>query len=155
MWATAIILIVVLFPAIDVLSAFPLNGITLGNNIHAAFFSNNPARMSNRKISIVFRLAAAIPPVIGACIVRDLDVILSYVGLLGFVITFVFPPLLNMISKRRALKRFGSNKTPYTMRILSHDFFNVVVILFGIGSVIACLILNITYTIIDKKKKHH
>ena len=114
MWATAIILIVVLFPAIDVLSAFPLNGITLGNNIHAAFFSNNPARMSNRKISIVFRLAAAIPPVIGACIVRDLDVILSYVGLLGFVITFVFPPLLNMISKRRALKRFGSNKTPYT-----------------------------------------
>lgn len=60
-----------LFPAIDVVSAFPLNGITLGNNIHTAVCMGTKY-MNNRKVQILFRLIAAIPPIIGATLVRDL-----------------------------------------------------------------------------------
>jgi hypothetical protein len=154
MWCQAIIIVVVLFPAIDVLSAFPLNGITLGNNIHAAIFSHNPAIMANRKVAIIFRLFAAIPPIIGACFIRDLGLILSYVGLLGFVITFVFPPLLNIVSKYQSQKKFGESKTPYTMKFLSHFLISGFVIAFGVAAVVACFVMNIVYSVLDKKNKH-
>jgi len=71
LWATIINYIIVLFPAIDVVSAFPLNGITLGNNIHAAFCMGTKY-MHYRSFKIFFRLVAAIPPLIGAAFVRDL-----------------------------------------------------------------------------------
>lgn len=71
-WADFIIYLIILFPAIDVLSAFPLNAITLGNNIHAAFFTGTKW-IDNRKVQVVFRIIAAVPPIIGALFVSNLE----------------------------------------------------------------------------------
>jgi hypothetical protein len=44
-WALIISYIVVLFPPLDVISAFPLNGLTLGNNLMTAFVTD-PAKQA-------------------------------------------------------------------------------------------------------------
>lgn len=54
-------------------------------------------------VRIFFRLLAAIPPLIGAAFVSQLDTITSFTGTVGIIITFVFPSLLQL-SSRRMLK---------------------------------------------------
>jgi hypothetical protein len=142
LFARLITLVIVLFPAIDVLSAFPLNGITLGNNIHAAFCANRPNLLESRKVQVFFRFVAAIPPLIGACIISDLGVIFKYVGLLGFIITFIIPPILQIKSKYYVYSLFDKSETPYTYPILSHNILNLIVVMFGAGAVISCTIMT-------------
>ncbi|KAL9658360.1 hypothetical protein ABK040_015680 [Willaertia magna] len=151
-WADIIIYLIILFPAIDVLSAFPLNGITLGNNMHAAFFSGTKW-MENRKIQVAFRILAAVPPIIGGCFVKNLDSILKYVGILGFLITFVFPPLLHLVSAYKARKKYGTDKTPFTYPFISSTATSVICILFGIAAILYCIIANIVYAVLDSENK--
>ena len=75
---------VVLFPALDVASAFPLNGITLGNNLMSSWHGENTriAEGDRRKVT-AFRIIAAVPPIVGACFVRELSKITDYTGMLG------------------------------------------------------------------------
>ena len=54
----------------------------------------------------LFRLLAAVPPFIGAMIVSDLSHITGYTGLAGFLIAFIFPPLLSRYSAQK-LERLG------------------------------------------------
>ena len=73
---------IILFPALDVLSAFPLNAITLGNNMFGAYYGDkvHEVEHTNRGAKITFRLLASVPPVIGALFVRELGEITDYVG---------------------------------------------------------------------------
>jgi len=48
---------------------------------------------------IFFRLLAAVPPLVGAGIIRDLGEITNYTGIVAFIICFVFPALLQWRSK--------------------------------------------------------
>jgi amino acid permease len=99
-WASFISYLVVLFPPIDIISAFPLNAITLGNNLLCAFVED-PAKQSLRKYKLPFRLLAAAPPVLGAMVVRDLGVILKYTGCVGVLIAFVYPCALQYYSLQK------------------------------------------------------
>ena len=67
-WASFISYTIVLFPPIDVLSAFPLNCITLANNVMAAFVT--PQQATQRRYILPFRLLASLTPLIGAFIVK-------------------------------------------------------------------------------------
>jgi amino acid permease len=84
---------IIVFPAVDVASAFPLCAITLGNNLQTAFSFQKTSRggggggvvtetsvIAERRRVIFFRLAAAIPPIIGAMFVKDLGTITDYTG---------------------------------------------------------------------------
>ncbi len=65
---------VVLFPALDVASAFPLNAITLGNNLHHALYDSSGG--GGKKPALRwFRLLAAAPPLLAAAFVSDLGTI--------------------------------------------------------------------------------
>ena len=97
-WATIIAFIIVLFPPIDVLSAFPLNCITLANNIMAAFVT--PQQATQRRYILPFRLLASILPILGAFVVKDLSTILHYMGSIGVSIAFLFPAALQFYSLR-------------------------------------------------------
>jgi hypothetical protein len=92
-WATFLSYMIVLFPPLDIMSAFPLNAITLGNNLLTSFVSSRH-KQQQRKYIIPFRLLAAIPPIAGACGVPDLAPVLRYTGCIGVVIAFLFPCLL-------------------------------------------------------------
>ena len=66
-WANFIGYLVVLFPPIDIISAFPLNAITLGNNLLCAFVEDE-RKQQMKRYKIPFRLLAAAPPIIGAMV---------------------------------------------------------------------------------------
>ena len=73
-------------------------------------------------------------------------VVLRYVGLLGFLITFVIPPLLFIVSKRKITTKYGANasaKTPYTIPIISSVPLAVICILFGVAAIIYCITTSI------------
>ena len=101
---SSISMIVVLFPALDTLSVFPLIANTLGNNLNSAFpglagivkQSNYVTeRSSVRRITLVlWRLVAAIPPIILSIYVNDLIFSLQLAGLCGIVVALVTPALL-------------------------------------------------------------
>jgi hypothetical protein len=86
---------VVLFPAIDVASAYPLNAYTLGNNMMSAYYGKDTHKHEHLKWQLrLFRLLAAVPPLFGAMLDADLGRITDFTGLTAFGLVFVFPPLL-------------------------------------------------------------
>lgn len=166
--ASIVSFIVLIFPALDVLSAFPLSAITLGNNLMSACLgeaaveppptssdpeseraalllggndadtdssannsmSGSPAKASkasamsarsffatrrvqrmlrtrrgHRLVTICFRLIAAVPAVVGAAFVSNLDNILQFTGLIGIAIAFLIPAVLRVfaLAKTRAV----------------------------------------------------
>lgn len=102
-WRNALGFFVVVFPALDVLSAFPLNGITLGNNMSAAYYGQSAqyTLRTDRFARTAWRLAAAVPPILGAAAVKDLGIITEFAGSTGFLIAFFFPALLYLAARRR------------------------------------------------------
>jgi len=103
-WAWFISYLVVLFPPLDIISAFPLNAVTLGNNLLCAFVKDE-RKQSQRRYKLPFRLLAAVPPVVGAMVVKDLGVILKYTGCVGVLIAFGYPCALQWASARECARR--------------------------------------------------
>jgi len=97
-------MIVVLFPALDTLSVFPLIANTLGNNLNSAFPGmSGLVRHSGwvkehgyvRRVTLImWRLVAAIPPIVASVFVSDLIFSLQVAGLCGIVVALVTPALL-------------------------------------------------------------
>lgn len=115
-WARFISGFVLLFPALDVASAFPLNAITLGNGLMSFYYADS-TQVDSRWFPVVktmFRLLAAIPPIIGAACVTDLGVITDYTGVTGFAIAFIFPSLLMLAAERRCHAQGLPSRTPYS-----------------------------------------
>ena len=88
-WAAFVSYAIVLFPPVDVLSAFPLNCITLANNVMAAFVT--PEQATKRRYILPFRLLTSCLPLLGAALVKDLSTILHYTGTVGVAVAFLFP----------------------------------------------------------------
>lgn len=116
--AQAVVYTVLLFPGIDVLSAYPLCAITLGSNLMSAFYGRDVAHYEkHRRYRLPFRVLASLPPVVGACFVKSLGTILDCAGLIGFGIIFFFPLLLQHYSRKLCIERWGESlgaRTPYT-----------------------------------------
>jgi len=92
---------IVLFPALDVASAFPLNAITLGNNLMSFYYREEVHNVEGtRYVRVRYRILAAVPSLIAAFFVSDLGLISDYTGLAGFAIALLYPALLSMYSKR-------------------------------------------------------
>jgi len=99
LWAKFVSYFVVMFPAIDVISAFPLNAIVMTSNVLDVFYRNEPALKVERKRVVIFRLLCSVPPVLCAIIARNLGVVTDYAGIIFFVLTFCFPAVLFIKSK--------------------------------------------------------
>lgn len=119
--------IVVLFPALDTLSVFPLISNTLGNNLLASLgkntsqelpkwisenilkklpsndsYSNGNDNMkrASRIATIIFRLIASLPPLALSLYVQDLSFSLQIAGVCGVYVAFFAPSLLQLYSVR-------------------------------------------------------
>jgi len=99
----AVSMMVVLFPALDTLSVFPLIANTLGNNLNSAFpglahwvrSAGITERSAVRRTTlIIWRLVAAIPPIVASIFVSDLILSLQIAGICGIVVALVIPALL-------------------------------------------------------------
>lgn len=135
-WAKIISYIVVLFPVLDIVSAFPLNGITLGNTIFASLPSSWTRNGTNEWVKIASRLVVVFPPIILGSIVKRLDLIIEVAGTVGFFIAFIVPGLLQWFSARKARATIGSWQTPYSVPVLSQPLVSLLVIVFGFGAFI-------------------
>jgi len=105
--------LVVMFPAIDTLSVFPLIAITLGNNLNSAFpqvyslvrsvkISPFVDVVDSKKItSTIWRLIASIPPVLLSIFVQDLTLSLQIAGLCGIIVALVIPAILFVQTQHR------------------------------------------------------
>lgn len=108
---------IVLFPAFDVASAFPLNAITLGNNLMSTFFGQHYPRMEKSRFHRnLFRLIAVCPPILLASVESNLGKITDFTGLTGFALAFLFPALLSMFSERKLRESGIDPKTQYSNR---------------------------------------
>ena len=103
LWSQAISIFVVVFPALNCISSFPLNAIVLGNNMMATIYGDNVREYElNIRFRVAYRLLSTLPPIVGALIVRELGLITAYAGLFSIATAFVFPPLLYIQSKAMA-----------------------------------------------------
>lgn len=131
---------VVLFPALDVASAFPLNAITLGNSLMSSAFSD-PIKyreaVADRFQVSIFRVAAAAPPILAAGIVKDLGALTAWTGLTGLLIIFIFPPILCLASANLLQKASLSAKTFYSSIITSTSAIHTTLV-FGAVMTIYC-----------------
>jgi len=109
-WAAVVSYLVVLFPPIDITSAFPLNAITLSNTMMTSLVKD-PVKRQYRRYRLPFRLMSGIVPCLGAILVHDLGTILTYSGCVGVFIAFIFPAMLEYRSKRDYSAEFGAGQT--------------------------------------------
>lgn len=134
---------VLLFPALDVVSLFPLCAITLGNNLYAATHLTSvsppptpptPIAVDSAAVTstiISFRLLAAIPPICGCFFISNLGSITNFTGITGFIIVFIFPALLTHYSKLK-LTRMHINASTVYSNVLTSDPVVFAMLLFGI-----------------------
>lgn len=163
--------IVVIFPALDTISVFPLIANTLGNNMYAA---SNPSflkwiahqmasiqgaslharrrkrysdlGLDDRKVllqkasqvsTIFWRLAAAVPPLIGSIWATDLSFSFLLAGVAGIYVAFVAPCLLQLWSRATvehvSLFRGWYSHPTWTFPVMGFAFFALCVVVAQIG----------------------
>mmetsp|Transcript_29204 Transcript_29204/g.44149 ORF Transcript_29204/g.44149 Transcript_29204/m.44149 type:complete len:251 (-) Transcript_29204:55-807(-) len=139
-WARMLSFFILIFPAINVVSTFPLYALSLGNDLMRIYYGDNVCLVEkNRRITSLFRAIAAIPPLIGGLFVRDLGTIAGYTGLSGLAIAFCFPALLYIRSTQK-LKYMGIPYTTHYERLGSSIFAAGVVLIFGLVLIIGVFI---------------
>jgi len=118
-WVKLIAYIVVLFPALDVTSTFPLNSVTLATTLsftlmplfkklderekRAHVRHNNKKQHHVKKCSlhyVLLRLLICIVPLIGGFFIPHFDNVLQVTGTVGLLIAFVFPALIEYKSQK-------------------------------------------------------
>ena len=107
---------IVLFPSLDVCSAYPLGVITLSNNIFILFTGSDSTQLDKHKYGklmlITLRLVCAVLPIIGSLFIANLVFIVKYAGLLGLFICYFFPIVLQLRSQYVCYKTFGTTLVP-------------------------------------------
>jgi len=95
-WAAGISHYVRLFPALDVVSAFPLIAIALGNNYLVSVFGKSGTKIlkENIKMRVLFRLLASMPPIVCAFVFQKVGSIVDSCGTLMILLSFGFPALI-------------------------------------------------------------
>jgi len=120
---------------------FEIIFLTLGNNIYFGLPSRWTRNHTNNVLKLVIRLLACIPPLIGACILKKLAIIIELTGMSGFFVGFIIPGVLQWRAKRVCVQKFGSagERTPYTGHF-SHDIYAALGVLFGFGALVFTIV---------------
>ena len=93
---------IVLFPVVGSISVYPLIALTLANNLHVSTARYTGWKQDDRKAKIIWRLVAAVPPIVLSLFVRNLSTIIQFSGIFAVPIAYLFPALLQLYSKHGA-----------------------------------------------------
>eukprot|EP01137_Pigoraptor_chileana_P006741 Opistho-2@51389 len=107
---------VLLFPICDMVSVYPLIGITLSNNLMEMVPASMKLRYSPRVLRIATRLGSTIIPLILGAAVGSLSTIFEFAGLFAFFLEFLIPCGLHIVSTQLCRKTWGhgSERTEYS-----------------------------------------
>jgi len=107
-WARVVQGVVMMFPVLDMISVFPIVAVTLASNLSTTLRPRVPQHLlSDRMLTVSARLLAAVPPIVLAALVGDLESIFSFTGLFAFFLQLVFPALFFIWS-------YSTDRTAYT-----------------------------------------
>ncbi|CAM9699999.1 unnamed protein product [Choristocarpus tenellus] len=138
---------IVLFPAIDVTSVYPLNVMVLASNMMAMVYNDRVDKAESDGVIVkTFRIACAAPPILCALLFRDLTRIVDYAGGMALIVALVIPGYLNHISQVMCEERFGTSQTPYSGRFSSSKVVLFTVMALGaviFGTLVVSDIVNI------------
>ena len=108
-----------------------------GNNLMSAYYGEKVHEVEkNRSIKTKFRLLAALPPLIAAYFISDIGRAITYTGVSGFILAFIFPALLGIFSKKRVLENSLKSSTYYSVPMLTSDINTYITLYIGIFLVI-------------------
>ena len=98
----------ILFPSLDVMSAYPLATICIANNIYMVITGRDTGRWKyDWLLRLFIRFFSAILPLVLGFAAANLVLILTYAGLLGFVTYFLVPVVLQLRSIYVCKKMFS------------------------------------------------
>lgn len=99
------------YPALATVAVFPLIALTLSNSLLVvAPLPETWHSLHPRKVTVFFRLLAAVPPLAVALPLSSLSTAFKFAGLSGIWVAFVTPALLQLYSKRAMSARFDHLK---------------------------------------------
>ena len=105
---------IVLFPSLDVVSAYPLVVHTVVTNLYIIITGKDTSKKPTHRCArfnwlllLALKLVSAVLPILAAFGISNLIYVLKYAGLLGFCICFFFPTLLQLRSIYVCKKRFA------------------------------------------------
>eukprot|EP01134_Creolimax_fragrantissima_P001889 CFRG1889T1 len=121
---TAIVvqLIVMLFPVVNVTSAYPMVSITLGDNMMGLLPHELSEKFGSSNIKTISRLLCLVPPLVLATFFKKIEIIFTLSGMFGFVLSLILPCSLQLVSIDYCVEKFGtlqSSVTPYTVQFIS------------------------------------
>jgi len=101
---------IVLFPTLDVCSAYPLGVFATSNNLFTLFTGSDTTQIHKHKhgkvILVLLRLVCAVLPIIASLFVANLVYVVTYGGLLGLFICYFFPLMLQLRSQQLCYTTF-------------------------------------------------
>lgn len=100
-------LVLLLFPVINVVSAYPMVGVTVGDNMFMSIPLHLTDRFGRKLTRSMCRLLVAAPPILFAVVFKRLDYIFSIAGLFGFLLGLTIPCWFQVISSRYCQKVWG------------------------------------------------
>jgi len=135
---------VVLFPSLDVASTFPLNAVTLGNNFMSIYYGSEAMPEAERswKKRSVWRLLAAVPPIIAAGLVKSLGPITAYTGLTGIFLAVTFPYALARSSEKYLQDRGMETKSIFHFPFMRHLYLPLIFISIALVVFVATSLLR-------------
>lgn len=98
------------FPSLDIISAYPLTVHAIINNIYIIITGNDTSKKSKCQydwlLRLFLRFIGALLPILAAYGVANLIYILTYAGLVGFGVSFLFPTVLQLRSTFVCIRTF-------------------------------------------------
>ncbi|XP_062509260.1 transmembrane protein 104 homolog [Corticium candelabrum] len=129
---------IVLFPAIDIWSAYPLTVIIMANMVEN-MYNNDPMQTPSRATRVVHRFFWATMPIVASVFITNLVILDKYDGLIAYFIVFWFPALLQYKSRKVCEELCLSTDTPYSSWYSGNKVV-LVVFLFGIVVTLATFV---------------
>lgn len=101
LWAKAMSTLVVVFPALDTISVYPLISVTLGDNMAAVVPLPWVRAVGGKPFwKLLCRFGACLPPLLVSVFVSDLSLTLQFSGMAGVYVAFFAPALLQLNASR-------------------------------------------------------
>lgn len=121
-FGTFLQLVILILPVVNVTSAYPMVGVTVGDNMLMSLPSQIGNRISASLARTLCRLMVTVPPIVMAIAFKKLDFIFSVAGIFGFTLSLSIPCWLQIVGSRYCQRVWGfsgASITPFTQSYIS------------------------------------
>jgi amino acid permease len=141
-WTYFIAYLVVLFPAFDVFSSFPLMGISVSDNLMTLVYGVGSTSTISIKKIYCYRAFTVVLPAVISFFEYDLSFIIDWVGMLAMILVPISFPILH-IATREMINVKSRFDAPFYSRVMIIQIFCLFISFVSIGLLIAIVVQKI------------